>query len=119
MTYWKWYNAVLLLASRELPIDLVPPNQCGESCMTLVCILFTSEISNLCSQMITLHTKNSVTGSCTTKSSAQKFYSQMKLSQQRWNNKHTKFTHLISSEGKFSYNHRNAFPDLLLSELLV
>jgi hypothetical protein len=84
ITCWQWYNTVLLLASKELPIALVlPKQQCGESCKTLVCIPFTSNIPKLCSQMNILHGKNFVTGSCTIRSSAGKFYSQMKLSSTR------------------------------------
>jgi hypothetical protein len=31
MTYWKWYNTVLVLASKELPTDLILHKlQCGE-----------------------------------------------------------------------------------------
>jgi hypothetical protein len=56
MTYWKWYSALLLLASEELPVDLVlPKEQSGGPCMTSACVPFTSETSKLCSQMITLH----------------------------------------------------------------
>jgi hypothetical protein len=81
MTYWKRNNAVLLLASEELQVDLVlPKEQCGDLRMTAVCIPFTAKMSKLRSQMIALHGKNFVTGCCEARSCAQQCYPQTKLS---------------------------------------
>jgi hypothetical protein len=90
-------QGMLLQALEELPVDLMLPDQRrGERCMTPICTPFTSKMPKICSQIITLHGNDFVTGCYARRSSARMFYPQMKFSSKMWTNKRTKFARLVS-----------------------
>jgi hypothetical protein len=119
MTYWRWPGALLLLASEELPIDVVLlKQQCGESCMFSVCVSFISRMSKLCSRTFTLHCKDSVTGCSATWFSAQNFFTD-----ETFFNKdgitNIRNPHIWSSQEKNPYTNTETHPDHFLGENLV